>query len=303
MLDIIKLYSDNGIDFAEDGEKHCRPGWVQVPCPFCTGNPGYHLGFNVNSGYFHCWRCGAKHMDYAISRIINISRVQAKKLIKEYQVGRPYHHQKTKVTIDKKKFRFPISTRPLDINHKKYLRKRGFNPDELEEEWDLMGTGPVARLGNIDYRFRVIAPVTYEDEIVTFQGRDITGKHKLKYMACPKDREVVHHKHLVYGLDKCKKDLAVVVEGITDVWKLGPGAVATFGIEYKRQQVTLLCERFDKFVIMFDDDPQAIRQSNKLANDLSFHGKKVFSVAGISGDPGEFTKDQVKDFWKWIGEI
>ena len=57
-MDIIRLYRDYGIDHKAEGHKHTRPGWVNTECPFCTGNPGMHLGWNLKEEYFFCWRCG-----------------------------------------------------------------------------------------------------------------------------------------------------------------------------------------------------------------------------------------------------
>ena len=42
-MDIVQLYQDHNVDFMTEGHPHCRPGWVNTVCPFCTGNPGYHL--------------------------------------------------------------------------------------------------------------------------------------------------------------------------------------------------------------------------------------------------------------------
>jgi hypothetical protein len=51
-MDITRLLQDYNIDFVSENHKHSRPGWVNVRCPFCTGNEGYHLGFNLNEEYY-----------------------------------------------------------------------------------------------------------------------------------------------------------------------------------------------------------------------------------------------------------
>ena len=65
---------------------------------------------------------------------------------------------------------FPASCGPIQARHQKYLSDRGFDPDFLEQEYDLRGTGPVG-----SYKFRVIAPIIFRRKIVSFQGRDISN--------------------------------------------------------------------------------------------------------------------------------
>jgi len=43
-MEIEKLYQDYGIKTESQGGKHSHEGWIQTECPWCTGNPGYHLG-------------------------------------------------------------------------------------------------------------------------------------------------------------------------------------------------------------------------------------------------------------------
>jgi len=59
MLKIMKLYNDHRVQYVAEGDKgrHVRRGWVQVHCPFCRGSQDYHLGYNIDQGYYCCWRC------------------------------------------------------------------------------------------------------------------------------------------------------------------------------------------------------------------------------------------------------
>lgn len=58
----------------------------------------------------------------------------------------------------------------------KYLEGRRFDPKMLQDEWNVLATGPgaIIKVNNktIDYSYRVIAPVYYEGKMVSFQGRD-----------------------------------------------------------------------------------------------------------------------------------
>ena len=82
-IDIERLLEDLGISTSTTG-KHSRPGWINVECPFCTGNPGTHLGFNLAKGYANCWRCGHKHLDEVLMRLTGQNRAEIARLIKAY---------------------------------------------------------------------------------------------------------------------------------------------------------------------------------------------------------------------------
>ena len=290
-MNILQLYQDYGVQYQTEGHKHCRPGWINTACPFCTGNPGMHLGVTLDGSHFYCWRCGWKPAKLAISKLLNLSDEKTKKVIREYH-GTTIAKEPV-VRIRKKSHKLPSGVSPLLKQHRQYLIKRGYDPDLLEKEWNLYGTGPIALLDGVDYSHRILAPVFWDSQQVTFQARDISNRHPLKYMACPKDRELIHHKHILYGKQSEWKETGICVEGITDVWRFGVNAFATFGIEYTAHQVRLIKKHFKNVAVIFDDDPQAIIQARKLVADLNFRGINAFRVP-IVGDPGNLSEDNAK---------
>ena len=292
MLKIEQLYSDYKIRYITEGTKHCRAGWVQVPCPFCTGGDGYHLGYNTEVGYYNCWRCGGHSEVKVLRALLRLTRGQVKELISQYK-GRGVRGAKTKNKGGSAKVvRLPFGTGQMTKIHRNYLRERRFDPDTLEDVWGLRGTGPVGR-----YKMRIIAPVTIGGELVSYQGRDITGKSPLKYKACALEKEVVHHKNTVYGVDQCRlSSFACIVEGITDAWRIGPGAVATFGIKYKTEQVMELHRIFkdtSRVFLVFDADRQAQIQSRKLQASLSMVFHKVEAIS-VPTDPGDLSEAEAR---------
>lgn len=249
------------------------------------------------SGYFYCWRCNWQPLDKTLSKLLGITKSQSMQLIKEYDLKKTgfVKSSNDKITIKRKKFKLPSNLIPLKSNHKHYLKKRRFDPEQIIEDWEIQGTGPVSLLDEISYKHRIFIPIIYNGEMVSFQTRDITDKSKLKYMACPKNREIINHQHVLYGLDKVgKRNTPIIVEGVTDVWCLGFGAIATFGISYTNEQVNLITERFKKVVVMFDGERQAQRQAKMLCSELEFRGVETDNVL-IQGDPAELTDEQVKE--------
>jgi len=288
-MDFQKLCDHYRISTAPPGDKHHREGWINVPCPFCSGNPGHHLGYSEDRGSFSCYRCGRKKRLKAIMGLLNISEPEAKRIIRQFK-GRPTARDKTKSKPKIRRIRkliWPTGTGPMAEIHHRYLRGRGYDSKALERLWGLKGT---LRTGL--YKFRVMAPITFEDRLVSYQGRDITGRSPLKYKACAQENEVRDHKHCLYGLDKVPGDTVVIVEGIADVWRLGPGAVATFGIQYTRQQVMLLRGFSTQFVMYDSGDPQAVIQARSLAAELSAFSGSVEILALDTGDPGEMEQEE-----------
>ena len=302
-MDIVKLYQDYSIPFQAEGHKHCRPGWINTPCPFCTGNPGLHLGVTEDGSHAYCWRCGYKPIKKVLSKMLNAPEKEISQLIATYGSGSFTKTKEPKAKIGVKKLKFPEPCGNLTIRHKTYLEKRGFDPDRLQKEWGLLGTSVISKLDGIDYKFRIIAPVFWNDQgrskVVTFQARDITDRHTLKYMACPKEREIIHHKHILYGMPESWGNTGIIVEGITDVWRLGYNAVATFGIEYTNRQVREIARAFKRVVVIFDSEHQAIQQAGKLVSDLKFRGVDAFSIT-IKDDPGSMSQDDADHLVKNI---
>ena len=288
-MNIIQLYKDFNVPFATEGHKHCREGWVNTTCPFCTGNPGMHLGYNMADNYYVCWRCGWKATNKAIALLIHVSEKEAKEIARKYG-GKSHVKSAVTVRVGQKKFRLPPSTAPMNDRHKRYLTKRKFDPEVIEKIWDVQGTGPISLMDGISFSHRLVIPIYWENRIVSFQTRDITAKHSLRYITCPEQREIVKHKHIFYQAIPTKdSDACICVEGVTDAWRFGYGAIATFGIKYTKYQVREISKRFKKVFVVFDDDPQAIKQSEKLTAELILRGVDAYSVK-IQGDPGDMSQ-------------
>ena len=294
-MDILQFYQDYNIPYLTEGNKHCTLGWVNIHCPFCSGEQEWHLGFPLEGYVFRCWRCGIHHSDTVIAKLLGVSFTEAKAIAQIY-AGKSITAPKRKVRA--KAFKYPSNIVPLLDHHKAYLTKRKFDADFLEQEWNLMSTGPISTLDDTKYNHRIVAPIYHEGEVVTFQARDVTDKNKFKYMACPKDRELIHHKHIIYKHpDAPISDFGIVVEGITDVWRFGRLSVATFGIEYKREQARLIAKQFKRGVVIFDSESQAIRQARKLVADLRVRGSD-FSMMIIEGDPGSMNQTEANELIK-----
>lgn len=291
-MSLIDLYNEFGINYATEEHPSVSRGWVGVHCPFCSGSQDYHLGAHLQTWGFNCWRCGKHQTVDVLVTLLGVSEARARSLIRQYREGgAETERRETNKHIQIKPFKLPSFTGPLQVGHEIYLEKRGFDPFKLEKQWGLLGTGPVSMLDHVSYKFRIVAPIMWDGQQVSFQARDYTGKADRKYMACVPEREFKSHKTILYGQQKAWGETGICVEGITDVWRLGPKAFATFGIEYTTEQVLAINDHFSRVVILFDPEPQAQSQARELASRLRACGTDTVIERLTGTDPGGMAQD------------
>ncbi len=303
-MDILRLYRDFSIPHVTEGHKHARPGWVNAECPFCTGNPGFHLGWNINGEYFMCYRCDWHPPVKTVSELLHLPIPEVLNILPEYGVNRSTEYVKPKGKLD---FKFPSGVTELLPHHKKYLEKRGFNISELIKLWDIKSLGHLGGVlsgeGHVRYVYnhRVLIPFRWNGEVVTFDTRDVTDKQQDKYKACPKEREKIEHKTILYGNQEAWGSTGIIVEGPTDVWNLGEKAGAVSGIKYTAQQVITIATTFKKGAVVFDPEPQAQKKAHQLVEELRLMGKDFVNIK-LNGknDPGNLPKQEAKDLVKYI---
>lgn len=292
------LYSDHGVQQAPAGHSHARSGWVQTVCPFCEGNPGYHLGYNLASGYFHCWRCGWKPLKLALATLLGVAEREIPALLPPYHTARaPQDRVGQEIRSGAIPTYMPEPNAPLNALQAAYLRDRRFDPLFLAETWGLRGTDHRAPVG---WRHRIVIPITHDGRLVSYTTRSLVDRRD-KYKACPIPQETIHHKHLLYGLDQARgMDAVAVVEGPADVWRLGPGAVATFGTQLKPAQRILL-RRFRRLLIVFDGDSAGQVAGEKLAWQMAGYGLEVDQVIlPPDKDPGSLSVEEASSVMETI---
>jgi DNA primase len=283
------FYKDHNIKVIDSG-KHYRQDWVNIDCPWCRMNGG--LGINKYSGAVKCWGCGNHSQIDVIKMLIGCDFNASKDIQETYSQTEHKNHSLKRKDINCKPrveiCQYPTGTEPLTERHKAYLAERGFNAEILERTWGLVGTGNIG-----DYKFRIIAPIIVDGRMVSYQGRDITGKAPLRYKACRKEDEVIDHQNVVYGLDLVKGGRCVIVEGIADAWRFGAGAVCCFGIAFTTAQVNLIAKRCSSVFVLFDAEEQAQKQARELAVQLNALGVEV-ELVDISDTEPEHLVDPEK---------
>jgi len=295
MLNFIRFAQDHRVPFITGGHHHCVRGWLQTHCPSCTdAGHGYHLGFNLSKGYFNCWRCGRlRHID-VIRALAKVSKEHAYRILGKYDDARP--ETKGKALARQRKVKAPPYAKPLTHplmagvgKHWEYLRSRDITPEQAEL-WDLHGTHHLSGR----WQWRIVFPVRNEEaQIIGWIGRALGQDTKPKYRVTEDEKCLEDPKGWVYGIDKAQEDYVLVVEGGPDVWRMGPGAVGTLGIDWNIIQANKL-RRFKRRFIIFDPDEQAQKQAQKLAEWLSYFPGETEIITGLKTDPGDMLRKDVK---------
>ena len=286
-FDIIEYLDEHSIPYHSSGKNISR-GWVGVQCPWC-GDESNHLGINMDSKTINCWRCGEKgSIIQYIQEIDQCPKQQAWRIIEKFQDYSLDHVEKEQ---DEERPEYCQQPKGISKNFtgefRNWIISRRFNPDILIKKYNLLMGKEVGF-----FKYRLVVPVYLNRKVVTYVGRDVTGKQKVSYKNWPRQKSYLDVKETLYNIDSVKKT-ALVVEGITDVWRIGEGAVATFGTKYTKAQINLLSKKCKEVFIMFDAD--ATTQAFKFANDLSSIINKVKVVELSSGDPDNLTEKEVSD--------
>jgi len=213
-----------------------------------------------------------------------------------------YNNIRDPAFLKQKKPVKPLSfkyNKPLNRTDMRFLMDRGFDPDKLVEEWDLRGSDKLS-----DFKYRLIIPVYQQNKIVAYQGRDVTGASRIRYRSSSPEKDGGENiKNLLYGIDKATKDRVIVVEGPADVWRLGAGAVCTFGIQFTMAQVFAL-KRFSNRFIMFDSGELAQEAASELADELSmFPGRTEIIRISTYKDAGDMPDREAHKLMKELGFV
>lgn len=285
--------------------------WINSRCPHCGGSK-LKLGFNTSSPRFWCFQCGWHRGEDTLVRLLGVDEDQAREIWRSlgHAPGRGLmRDRKIQSSVKVHGYRRPQGTMDhLTDAHARYLEGRGFDPSRIQAEWGVCSTGPTSRLDGIDYRNRLLIPISWGGQEVSFQTRDTTGRSDRKYMACPEGREAAHHKHILYGQEGAwRQRLGIAVEGVTDVWRLGPLAFCVFGVQYRPEQVLEIARRFDRVAVVFDGEYQAQHQARRLAAQLSGMGVRSVVIDPGDADPGSMTDTDaaglVSEVRRWGSQI
>ena len=292
-MDVERYLQDQGIEYRVGGERNVKSGFVGVCCPFCPNTHygpdyGFHLGINLESKIITCWRCKTKGpITRYIKEVEQISFARAERIAQQYfilEVGATYLPAKFTPDFSKKVLKDTFREELLPVT-RQYLISRGFDPDYLVRKYDIMDGGHIGREA-----WRVIIPIIMFGQVVSYYARSISPDEETRYLACPDEMAIIPRNHLLYNYDTVSSKM-IVVEGPTDVWRMGDSCVATMGTIVSPYQIELIQRKKVKSAfVLFDPKAEMIAES--LASAYKMFVPHVEVVYLDDGDPGSLSDEE-----------
>lgn len=275
------LLSEHSVPIRKVGEhEHAREGWLQFDCPFCASPGHFRMGYNNRFNYCNCWNCGSRSVAEVVHHLTGLPFAEIKKFLKGIIPKREKQYKRTGT------YKPPTGTGDFAPIHLRYLKSRGFSPRRVSETWQVQGIGLAPRL-----KWRLFIPVLFRGEPVSWTTRSCTDKHSHRYINAKPEEEAISIKRLLYGWDAIR-NAVILVEGPMDVWRIGPGAAGTFGLNYTPDQIELV-SRVPTRVICFDSEHAAQVRAKRLAKDLSAFPGDTYNVKLDAEDPGSASKEEI----------
>lgn len=274
-MTVIEFLKDHGIRIWNPGEHHhVTRNYIGFDCPFCSPNSGrVRAGYHLTKNFISCWTCGGHSIGSTLSELTGKSISECLRTLDPFT---SWH------TIPKKvqgRLKIPSGVGPLLPPHIRYLEKRGFDPDVLVQTWKIGGIGNSAT-----HPWRIFIPIESNGEMVSWTTRTIS-KNPIRYRSAEAEHERMSAKSILYGEDLIPGHSIIVHEGPTDVWRTGPGSVATMGLTYTTAQVRRIAS-FVKRVICYDSEPQAQIRATSLCQELALFPGMTINVTLNAKDAG-----------------
>ena len=292
----VDILQELGITFALPGSHHhVRAGWIGLDCPNCSPHSGsFKAGLTERLGAASCWRCGRLDVVDTLAKVARVDHRDVLKLLAPFWgTARHASDRKTSVRFGKLSWPFKLhDINPLSTPYAvEYLKTRNFpmGARDVIELWQLQGvanvTGPWA--------FRIFAPIHKDGAVVSWTTR-ATGNCGQRWVSASPEQESFPAKQLLYGADFIPGRTAIVVEGPSDAWAVGPGAIATLGLKFTPQQLRLMGD-FARVFVCFDNEPAAQRRAADLAADLAAVVPSVERLELDADDPGAISQKEWVD--------
>lgn len=282
-MNITEVLEEAQVPFCPPGSHHhVREGWVGIDCPWCPtpiGDKGrWRLGIETSTGRCNCWVCGGHSITNVLTALGVVSRVQAPGLLQRLKFKKVYLEAK------RGRLELPKGVGPLQKHHRDYLRSRDLKPNEIEGLWKVKGLGITRHLS-----WSLFIPVHMDGQMVSWTTRRLGEGGS--YINARPDQEDVPIKNTLYGADLVRST-AIICEGPADAWKIGPGAVATFGVQMSTAQIKMM-HHFPRRVILLDSDAAGVNRGRFMADWIGALPGETFYVQLDADDPGSASRREL----------
>lgn len=292
-MNLTELLDQHGVEYHLGGQHpNVRNGWIGIDCPRCGRDSGqYYLGIHLEKRYATCWRCGYVPLVDVLSQLTGESWSDLYRLL-DFDSKLPSVPSTGKLRLGR--VRLPSGLQALSGPHRRYLEGRGFDPNEINRLWGVRGFGPVGQ-----YAWAIWIPIRQDGALVSWTTRSIGTADR--YLSAPKDNEKISAKDVLYGEDYARHAI-IICEGPIDVWAIGPGAVATMGMNVSLLQLQAM-SKYPVRAVCFDAEPAAQRKAIRLMGQLSCYPGVTHNIELQSGkDAADASRGEIREIRKRILE-
>jgi DNA primase len=267
------------VPYIEQG-KNVSSDYYGMTCPFCDDDSD-HLGIHRTKGFYTCWKCKAYGSFFELlqevadvtweqyQEALGIGTVEETSALSRINdILNPPNEQflpQSRTLLDLPKHTQTITPATYYPLLEEWLEKRKFSLVDCVRHRCSFGKGG-------EWTHRLLIPIFYKSEMVSFVGADMTGRSWLKY----KMSETSVNDFL-YDLDRIKRTRIIVTEGILDCWriqKLTEDVVCTFGTHItKEQSILILNKQLQELVLAWDGD--AYWKARREAKRFQAHIKNI----------------------------
>jgi len=288
--DILDRYQ---VPHRQAGEhRHATAGWMNLDCPYCGPNSGkFHLGYSLKKKYLTCWRCGYHPLFETLVLLTQAPRQVCYQLLQEIAPQRL--QPPTGASNLKGGLVLPQGLEPLAKAHKRYLRGRGLDPEELTRVWGVQGLSITPRLS-----WRLFIPIKKSGKTVSWTTRSLSDDSERRYVTAKPEEEILPSKSILFGADLARQAI-IICEGPLDAMRIGPGSCATLGVNYSKSQLSTMA-KFPKRIVCFDSEILAQKRAQKLCLELSSLPGETINIEIDAKDPGCASEQELRELRKLL---
>ena len=325
-MDWRSLLDRQRVPYIERGP-NVKRGEINIRCPWCgTADPSHHLGLNLESGFYSCWRNRQGHSGKSplrlLMKLLHVSYEAARELA---GLGEAYVDPEGFTAMAARLMGREVSAAPptaqqslvyprdfkqIDDHGRTrrwfdYVHGRGFDRADVIDVCDYYDLQAAV---DGDFTDRLIIPYTIDLQLVAWTGRAI-GAARIRYKDLEVAQSRVAIKDMLFNVDNAELggQVLVLVEGPVDTIKVdyygrhyGVRAAGLSTNSISDNQMFMLEEvsgSYDRVIVLMDNKSGfGAVDSMRMKQNFAFFPKavEVMTVPFNRPDPGELSPGEVK---------